>query len=68
MYWAWWPATDTMNFIHKFAKALASLLPDTQAEREASFLAASVDHADLEYRLQNIASNYLSLYPAGSGR
>ena len=57
-----------MNFIQKIAKALASFLPDTQAEREASFLAAAVDHADLEYRLQNIASSYLSLYPAGSGR
>ena len=57
-----------MNFIQKFAKTLASLLPDTQAEREARFLAAAVDHSDLEYRLQNIASNYLDLYPAGSGR
>ena len=57
-----------MNLIQKIAKALASFLPDTQAEREASFLAASVDHADLEYRLQNIARNDLSLDPAGSGR
>ena len=68
MHWAWWPATDTMNFIHKIAAALAAYLPDTQAEREERFLAAAVDHADLEYRLRTQASNYLSLYPAGSGR
>lgn len=57
-----------MNFLQNLARAIDSFLPDTQAEREASFLAAAVDHADLEYRLQNIASNYLALYPAGSGR
>lgn len=58
-----------MNIILKYAQALwAIILPDTQAAREESFLAAAVDHADLEYRLRTQAGNYLSLYPAGSGR